>query len=80
MTTNAVFSVVDDNYNVKVYFVLHELCVDRAGKGLFIVPEGDEAPALATAAEIRKAFRERDEVKLSERGNREWKYKMVRHT
>lgn len=80
MTTNGVFSVVDNRYNVQVYFVLHELCLDRAGKGLFIVPEGDELPTLATAAEIRKAFRERDEVKLSERGGRDWVYKMVRHT
>jgi hypothetical protein len=74
------FSVVDTNYSVQVYFVLHELCLDRAGKGLYIVPEGDEPATLATAAEIRKAFRSRNEVKLSERGDRNWIYKMVRHT
>lgn len=75
-----VFSVVDDAYNVRVYFTLHDLCEDREDPSLFIVPGPEEERRPATRAEIRKAFRTRDVVELSEKGDKDWQYKMVRHT
>ena len=75
-----VFSVVDDLYNVQVYFTLHDLCQDREDPSSFIVPADQEERRPATRAEIRKAFRTRDVVELTVGGDRNWKYKMVRHT
>lgn len=75
-----VFSVVDDKYNVSVYFTLHDLCQDREDAQLFIAPYGEVGPRPATRAEIRKAFRAGDVVELSEDGDSNWKYRMVRHT
>lgn len=74
------FTVVDEAYDVRVYFTLHDLCVDRADSSLIIVPVDDSEPRPATNSEIRKAFRSRDTVELSEDGDSDWKYKMVRHT
>ncbi len=74
-----VFTVVDDGYDVSVYFTLHDLCKAVADDSLFIVPVDESEPVPATGAEIRKAFRTRNVVELSEDGDRDWKFKMVRH-
>jgi len=77
------YSAVDECYEVEVFRTLKALCEARADSGLFIVPEDefdDEAPQIpATAAAIKKALRTRSEVKISEDGDRDWKYKITRH-
>lgn len=75
-----VFTVVDDRYNVSVYFTLHDLCQDREDAHLFIAPYGEVGRRPATRAEIRKAFRAVDVVELSDNGDSNWKYRMVRQT
>lgn len=77
------YSIVDEGYEVDVFRTLKEACEAKADDGLYVVPEDefdDEAPKVpATVAAIRKAMRSQREVKLSEDGDRDWKYKITRH-
>lgn len=77
------YSVVDEGYEVEVYRTLKAACAAAADPSLFVVPEDefdDEAPQVpATATAIKKAVRAHGEVRLSDDGGRDWKYKITRH-
>lgn len=77
------YCVVDDGYDVEVYRTLKAVCDAMASSNLYVVPEDEfdyEAPQVpATAAAINKAMRAQGEVRLSDDGGRDWKYKITRH-
>lgn|GEM_PF-5447711 len=77
------YSVVDEGYEVEVYRTLKAACAAAADSSLFVVPEDEfdgEAPQVpATATAIKKAVRAKGEVRLSDDGGRDRKYKITRH-
>lgn len=73
------YSAVDEGYEVEVYRTLKAVCEARADSSLFLVPEDESPQVPATASAIKKALRAQGEVKLSEDGDRDWKYKITRH-
>lgn len=80
----AIYTVVDEGYEVNVFRSLKAVCEARANDSLFVVPEDEfdhEAPQVpATSLAISKALRAHGEVKLSEDGDRDWTYKITCHS
>lgn len=83
-TNMPLYSTVDEGYEVEIYRTLKAVCTACADTSLYVVPEDefdDEAPQVpATASAIKKALRSQGEVRLSDDGGRDWKYKITRHT
>jgi len=77
----AIFTVVDERYNVDVYHTQKAVC-DSMSKHVLYCDHADKDvadPLPVSAGMIAKVLRKDSVVQLYESGERKWKYRIQKH-